>query len=284
MTVPYLWLKRRHICKKWLWWGHGYNFQAMVHPTLSLSIKEGIKRFMTRHGDGIITYTPKGAEYWHTRGMPVGKAQPYFNTIDVEGLKHAGANVRDEDVRRIQVTLMLRGKQVLLFSGRLYAGKRVDFLLRAFALLKRSYDNVALLIIGDGLERQRLEALRTSLRLPDVHFLGELVAEQDAAPYFSLADLLVLPSQVGLAIVHGFAFGLPLATTDFPGHGPEIEYLTQETGIVASSTEQAYAEALISLLASSVALKRMQAKAREQSDSLCLSRSVSHFVSLLRSM
>jgi glycosyltransferase involved in cell wall biosynthesis len=284
LTVPYLWMKRKHICKAWIWWGHGYNFQASVRPSISTNVKEAFKRFMTRRGDGIITYTAKGAEFWRAQGIPIDKVQPYYNTIDVDGLKLAGANIRAEDLQGIRASLMLRGKQVLLFSGRLYAEKKVDFLLRSFAILKKTYPDVALLIIGDGLERQRLEALQTYLRLTDVHFLGEVVAEKDTAPFFSLADLLVLPSLVGLAIVHGFAFGLPLVTTNAPGHGPEIEYLTQENGVVTPLDEQAYAEALQSLLSSPANLQRMKAKALEQSLSLSLSKSANHFLTLLRSV
>lgn len=43
------------------------------------------------------------------------------------------------------------------------------------------------------------------------------------------ADVHVIAGEVGLAIVHGFAFGLPMITCrptpDGPYHGPEIEYL-----------------------------------------------------------
>ena len=89
LTVPYLWAKRRRICKSWIWWGHGYNFQASVRPSSATKLKEGIKRFMTRRADGLITYTAGGADYWRKQGLRENRVIPYYNTIDVEGLRKA---------------------------------------------------------------------------------------------------------------------------------------------------------------------------------------------------
>ena len=146
------------------------------------------------------------------------------------------------------------GKRALLFSGRLYPEKKVDFLLRAFAILKRTYPAVALLIIGDGKERSRLERLAAQLDVRDVHFLGERMDPKETAAYFSIADLMVIPGLVGLAIVHGFAFGLPIITTTTPGHGPEIEYLDGDAGVVTIPNISNIASAIASILSSETGL------------------------------
>jgi L-malate glycosyltransferase len=283
LTVPYLWAKRRRICTSWIWWGHGYNFQASVRPSTAIQIKEAIKRFMTRRADGLLTYTEGGADYWRKQGLPKDWVTPYYNTIDVEGLRKVRADITEQQLIEVRRTLAVEGKRVLLFSGRLYAEKKVDFLLNAFALLKNIYPEVALLIIGDGEERRKLEQLATHLNLRDVHFLGELVEPTDTAVYFSLADLMVLPSLVGLAIVHGFAFGLPLHTTDSPGHGPELDYLSSKNGVMSRHDVAQYAEAIASLLFSPHKLEAMKQAAMAQGDELHLSHSARRFVSGIRS-
>lgn len=278
LTVPYLWAKRRRICKSWIWWGHGYNFQASVHPSMATQFKEGCKRFMTERADGLITYTEGGADYWRKQGFHNDRVIPYFNTLDVEGLRKAGADITEQQLAKLRRKLGLEGKRVLLFSGRLYAEKRVDFLLKAFAILKKTYPNVGLLIIGDGEERINLERLATQLDLRDAHFLGEIVDPKETSVYFSLADLMVIPGLVGLAIVHGFAYGLPLITTKHGFHSPEIEYLSDKNGVITRHDIFHYAEAMASLLSSPQRLETMKQAATDQADELQLPHSVHRFV------
>jgi glycosyltransferase involved in cell wall biosynthesis len=277
LTVPYLWIRRRRICTSWIWWGHGYNFQASVYPSTAISIKEAIKRFITRRADGLITYTQGGADYWRKQGLPKDRVITYYNTIDVEQLRKAGAEISHQQRIELRHKLRVEGKRVLLFSGRLYAGKKVDFLLKAFALLNKSYPDVALLIIGEGEERNALERLAKLLELENVHFLGEVVDPKRTAAYFSLADLMVLPGVVGLAIVHGFAFGLPLITTDSPGHGPELDYLSMNNGTMTKIDISQYAEAIGALLSSPQRLEAMRDSAMAQGDALQLPYSVRRF-------
>ena len=241
-------------------------------------MKEAAKGFMTRRADGLITYTERGAEYWRKRGLPEDRVMPYYNTIDVDELRRAAAEIGEPQRLELRRKLILEGKQVLLFSGRLYAEKKVDFLLRAFALLKESRSDLSLLIIGDGEERNRLQQTAKRLELQDVHFLGEIVTPKDTAAYFSLADLMVIPSLVGLVIVHGFAFGLPLITTDSPGHGPELEYLTENNGVMTGRDPSRYAEAIRMLLSSPPRLEAMKRSALAQGDTLKLEYSVRRFV------
>jgi len=250
----------------------------MQHASWPLAIKESAKRLMTRHADGLITYTEGGADYWRKNGMPAARVRAYDNTIDVDGLRAAASKVSEEELSQARAALELGGARVLVFSGRLYAEKRVDFLLRAFARLQQSEPNVALLIIGDGPERTKLEALRDELKLRQVCFLGACTEPGRLGVYFRLAELLVIPGLVGLAIVHGYAFGLPLITTDYPGHSPEIEYLTAETGIMTKQEIEAYAAAIETLLKSADQLNAMRTAAMRAGDRLRLNGSVESFL------
>ncbi len=233
---------------------------------------------MIERGDGLITYTSSGADYWRARGMAPNRVIPYFNTLDVQGLREAATNVKNEDLERVRRRFTLEGKHVLLFSGRLYPEKQVDFLLEAFSLLQRRNPNVALLILGDGSEREMLEKLCDALNLRQVHFLGEHHDPIQVSVYFQLADLLVIPGLVGLAIVHGFAHGLPIVTTDHDLHSPEIEYLSKENGIQTSHEEKEFADAIGKVLGEKELLASMQLAARRRGDQLTLCESVKRFM------
>lgn len=280
LTVPYLWAMRRRICDRWIWWGHGWNHQQWGRA----SLVELAKRAITERGDGLITYTSEGAKYWIKRGLPSNRVIPYFNTIDVDGIRRAAERITDEALFRERNRLGLEGRSVLLFSGRLYREKRVDFLLRSFAIMQGRGLPVGLLVIGDGPERRSLEAQRERMGLRDVHFLGAQVGAGEAGMYFRLADLLVIPGLVGLAIVHGFALNLPLVTTSHPFHSPEIEYLSTHNGVMTSHDETAYAEAIEVLLSEPVTLAAMRRSAAASADQLRMKDSADRFVGAILSV
>jgi len=108
--------------------------------------------------------------------------------------------------------------------------------------------------------------------------MSVVVGGRGTVAYFSLADLMVLPSLVGLAIVHGFAFGLPLHTTDSPGHGPELAYLSDKNGVMTRHDVYQYAKAIASILSFPHRLETMKQAAMAQGDDLQLPYSVRRFV------
>ena len=111
----------------------------------------------------------------------------------------------------------------VLFVGRLQARKRVDLLLRACAELNQ---NIRLIIVGDGPERQNFEALAKEV-FPFAEFIG---AKQGAElkPYFGAADLFVLPGTGGLAVQEAMSYGLPVIVAK--GDGTQDDLVRAENG------------------------------------------------------
>jgi glycosyltransferase involved in cell wall biosynthesis len=89
--------------------------------------------------------------------------------------------------------------------------------------------------------------------------------------------LMVIPALVGLAIVHGFAFGLPLITTDVPGHGPEIEYLSVNNGIMTRHDEEEFLRAIASIFTNQHCYAEMRDAASQTSEHLLLHLSAQRF-------
>ena len=111
---------------------------------------------------------------------------------------------------------------VVLSVGRLNAQKDFPTLLRAFAQVRRG-QNVRLLILGEGEERGRLEALARELDLgDDVSFPGFV---DNPFAYMRRASLYVLSSRFeGLptVLVEALACGCPVVSTDCPSGPSEI--------------------------------------------------------------
>ena len=96
------------------------------------------------------------------------------------------------------------GERILLTVTRLYPYKGVDRMLEALPAIARAVPGVQYLVVGEGPDRQRLEALAASLDLqPQVKFLGRL-ALSDIVELYSLADLFVLLSRAAPPDVEGF--------------------------------------------------------------------------------
>lgn len=91
----------------------------------------------------------------------------------------------------------------LLFIGRLERRKGVQYLLRAYARLAQESQDIKLIIVGDGPERERLELMAEDLKLPNVSFLG-FVSEDLKLELLQTADLFCSPA------VFGESFGIVL--------------------------------------------------------------------------
>lgn len=100
----------------------------------------------------------------------------------------------------------------LLFVGRFEPEKNPCLALRAFA--ESAPKDACLIMVGDGSERDHLEKLAKELHVEDRVFFEGL---RDAAPYYKLADLLLVTSRYegyGLVIVEALASGTPVLATD----------------------------------------------------------------------
>ena len=113
------------------------------------------------------------------------------------------------------------GGPLVLSVGTLTAVKRHDLLIEAFALL--DHPSARLCILGDGVERERLEALVCALGLQSKVFL--VGYQSDPTPWYANADLFVLSSAhegFGNVIVEALEQGTPVVSTDCPSGPREI--------------------------------------------------------------
>lgn len=114
------------------------------------------------------------------------------------------------------------GEKLLVGMGRLHYQKNFALLIRAHAILRKTTP-VRTLILGEGPERGRLEALISELGLQDeVQLIGY---RQNPLPYLAQADVFVLSSSFegfGNVIVEALALGVNVVATNCPGGPAEI--------------------------------------------------------------
>lgn len=133
---------------------------------------------------------------------------------------------------------------VILGVGRLMRQKDFPTLIRAFAALRRERD-CRLVILGEGPERARLEALVNDLGLRDVVELPGFVSNPYA--YMARAGVFVLSSLFeGLpnALTEALAVGAPLVSTDCPNGPREILEGGRHGPLVPIADEAALTDAM----------------------------------------
>jgi glycosyltransferase involved in cell wall biosynthesis len=100
--------------------------------------------------------------------------------------------------------------------GRLAAGKGIEYLLEATAVLaKRLRIQFSVNIVGDGPSRVRLESIAKALGVQQiVSFAGH---QKDVSEYLRASDLVVLPTfreGMSISLLEAMAAGKPIVTTN----------------------------------------------------------------------
>ncbi len=176
-----------------------------------------ISHFFFPYADAAICISQGVAEdFIKTTGMPPEKTHVVFNPVVYPGLEL-------EAHLSISHPWFISGNQPLILAvGRLAVAKDYPTLLRAFSLLRQKQP-AHLLILGEGRERPRLEALVRQLGLIENVQMPGFV--KNPLAFMARAQLLVLSSRwegFGNVLVEALACGTPVVSTDCIGGPGEI--------------------------------------------------------------
>ncbi len=153
---------------------------------------------------------------------------------------------------------------ILVYVGRLGPEKNLPFLLRSFAGAAAAFNNVRLLIIGDGPERDNLQDLVHTMKIDEkVHFTG-LVPYKLLPGFLASADAFVTASITEvhpLSVIEAMAAGLPVLGIVSPGIGDTI--LDGETGFLASNDLANFTAKMARLITDRDLCRRMGVQARQ---------------------
>lgn len=156
---------------------------------------------------------------------------------------------------------------IAVYVGRLAPEKNLPFLVRAFYGVAATHDNVRLLVVGDGPEREHLEDRVKHMNLSSkVHFTG-MIDYQKIPAFLAAADIMLTPSKsetFGLSTVEGMASGLPVLGVDAPGTVDIIE--DGVTGMISPDDVAAFSVKLAQLATVPELRQRLGMQARKASE------------------
>ncbi len=235
-------------------WGHGKNFQSGSQG----GAKESIKRYISRRVDWWFAYNDLSARIVSDLGFPRNRITSVGNAIDSKKLGSMREKLDPDSIARVRGELNLKSENVGIYSGGLYAEKRIGFLLAAADRIRAGIPDFELIVIGDGSERGLVEAAARDRSW--IHLIGRRSGDE-VMPHWALSKVLLMPGLVGLVIVDSFALGVPIVTTDYPYHSPEIDYLKNGINglcVECGDSPDIYADIVIDLLRKPDQLMRLR--------------------------
>jgi 1,2-diacylglycerol 3-alpha-glucosyltransferase len=184
---------------------------------------------------------------------------PFTNPLKIEGAEQY--RLRKDDV-------------VLIYTGRLGPEKNLIFLLRAFNGVAQAFDNVKLLMVGDGPERDNLEDRVNHMSIQNRVIFTGMVPYHSLPGYLALADVFVTASITEvhpLSVIEAMAVGLPVLGIQSPGVGDTIE--NGETGFIVPEEDlAAYTAKMVRLVTQVDERRAMGKKAREAAEKYSIER------------
>jgi phosphatidylinositol alpha-1,6-mannosyltransferase len=178
----------------------------------------------------------------------------------------------DVDGAALRAVLGLTGRPVVVGVSRLMPRKGQDRLIEALPQIRRRVPGTALVLVGGGPSRQRLERRAAALGVAgDVSFTGS-VAHADLPAWYAVGDVFAMPCRrrlrgldvegLGIVFLEAAACGLPVVAGTSGGSIDAV--LDRESGLIVGGEDiDEIAAAVAGLLADPARARRMAQRGRE---------------------
>ena len=258
---------------------HGWGLHdGMSSVTKQLYLQ--LERFCARFTDRIIAVSGPDIQKGLERG--IGRQDKFsliYNGIDLCKFR------QEADDQQLRCELGLAPDSALVgMIGRLDEQKNPLDLIRAAAIVTKSYENVQFLIIGDGALRSECEQLIEELHLKEKFFL--LGYRNDVArilPKLTITAMSSLWEGLPLAFMEAMSAGKPIVANNIDGARDVV--VDWETGfLVPPHQPQAMAERIITLLNDDTLRNHMGCVAKRLSENYSLDRMVEKVEILYRDL
>ena len=158
------------------------------------------------------------------------------------------------------------GKEVsiILYVGRLGKEKSVDLIIKSFSLVNKVQKNTALVIAGDGPEREKLEKVAKKEGIGKKTFFTGFINRDQIPLVYKDADIFVFASQTetqGLVVPEALASGLPCVVVNDPAFKEVI--VDGDNGLLANNKPTDFSSKIIKLLESPLLRRKLGANAKK---------------------
>lgn len=215
-------------------WPESAVLSGMLRPGLMVRMMSILERFVYRRAAHLFVVTPGARQNLIAKGVPPDKVTVMPHWIDEEIF----TDVPDSERELVRGQRGWSGRIIALFAGNLGLVQGLDTVVRAGALL-RADENIRIVLVGDGADRARLEALVAELGVGDRVQLLERQPMTEMPRIMAAADVLL----VHLRRSELSRFIIPTKTLAYLAAGKPI--LMAMEGAAADLVEEAGAGTII---------------------------------------
>lgn len=232
--------------------------------------------FRNRQGKSdFVTMPTERAVKWllgkHRLNVPIAAVS---NGVDLSHFKPGNAS--DKLYKKFNLNKNL---STVLYVGRVDPEKKVGLVVEAFLRAKQDLPSMQLVVVGDGVDRLRLE--KKSAGHDDVHFLGRIVGDELYEAY-KLGDVFVTASEIetqGIVLIEAAACGLPLIAVD-KGAVSEICVDSENGYLCKPGSVQEIAEAMKKILLDAKLRERFSKKSLKIAAEHDFERTLDRFINI----
>ncbi len=200
-------------------WGHGWYGREG-------KIKAIIKTIFFKLSNGIFLYGNYAKELMEAEGFNPNKLHVIYNSLDYDSQLKIRETLQPSSIFQ---DVFKNDYPVIIFTGRLTPVKQIDLLIEAHYLLHKKDIKVNVFLLGDGPEKEMLQALVKKKGLDKQYcFYGACYDENKIGEFYYNANVCVSPGNVGLTGIHAMSYGCPvIAHNNFPNQMPEFEAIKE---------------------------------------------------------
>ena len=203
-----------------------------------------LRHFLYSQADAIMLYGNRAKKYFKLGDLyKKCLISVIYNSLDYSGSD--AFNYTEEQISEFKNNLFENELPVVVAVGRLTPVKRIDKLIKALhesIVTHNMYFNVLILGTGESLGQLRELVNRHKLNR-FVNFVGAVYGDE-VYKYLKIADLSVIPGNVGLSAMHSLSAGVPVISHDnFDAQMPEHEAIVE--GITGSFYKENSIENLV---------------------------------------
>lgn len=163
-------------------WPESILAVGAMKPGPVYNLLSTLEYFLYQTADHIVVVTDSFKENIQNRGISIEKISVIKNGVLLNNFQPQAKNTD------LETALCLEGKFVLAYFGTHGMAHGLDFILRVSQKLP---ENVVILLIGDGAEKENLIALHESLGLTNVRILPP-VPKEEMSRYISVSDVALV--------------------------------------------------------------------------------------------
>jgi glycosyltransferase involved in cell wall biosynthesis len=256
-------------------------FKEKPAMLVSFVLMNTFSRFIIKHSDAYVVPGKATRNFLLRRGVNPSKIQIAANATDNEAIEQqCEESLKEGRVEKLKAKSGLRNKKIILTVAYLSERKGIQYLIPAYARLKREMKDIVLVVVGEGQYENVLKRLSAQNDVETI-FAGYV---SNLIDYYLAADVFVLPTLDdvwGFVINEAMVCGCPVITTRNAGASLDLVRDGVNGFVVEPGSISQLYRALKEILKSPSNAKLMGEKSREIIRDYCYEKSVKGYESAI---